>query len=226
MDSLYCKLLPTYTFYGPPGSGKGTQGIMIQDRFSFLHLSSGDILRKAIEDGDPTALEVKGIMERGELVPDELISKMVHDSLKLRLVNCREYLLGVILDGYPRTVGQARMMDDMLLDLRLCSVGMVNLEVPEEEIYNRLKLRAIKEKRADDNEVSIRKRIEEWRKNYEILKGYFSSKYRFFPVEGIGSMEEVQSRVVNALQCTCKLLTHSLQDVSPRTLQGIYGLEM
>lgn len=210
MEEYLCRLQPAYTLYGPPGSGKGTQGMIIRDRYSFVHLSAGDILRQAIKDGDPIALEVKDRMIQGELVPDELIGKMVHGSLEKTLDQCRDYVQGVILDGFPRTLGQAQMMDDILLDLRLCSVGMINLEVPEPVIFERLKERAIKEKRADDNEASIRRRIEEWMKNYEMLKKFFSNKYRFYNVDGVGSLDEVHSRVVKCMGCTCRKLARSL----------------
>ncbi len=200
--SQCCGLLPAYSFYGAPGSGKGTQGLMVAERESFLHLSTGDILRRKIAEGDPTALAVKDAMIKGELVDDSLVGKMIHDELQEKMNG--EGVRGVVLDGFPRNLSQAQTLIPMLESINTCFVGMLNLDVPEDEIFRRLMERAVIEQRADDNEESIRKRIAEWRKNYDDLKAFFSERFRFYNVDGVGEREEVYERLTKAMRFTCR----------------------
>lgn len=200
-----CGFMPAYAYYGAPGSGKGTQGLLVAERERFMHLSAGDLLRRKIQEGDPAAVAVKEQMINGELVDDSLVQGLIRGEL-IALMDANPDAKGIVLDGFPRNLSQARTLIDMLTELSICFVGMLNLDVAEEEIFRRLLERAEIEHRADDNEVSIRKRIAEWRHNYEDLKAFFSAEFRFYNVDGLGDREEVYERIVKAMRCTCRKL--------------------
>lgn len=205
LTSNCCGFMPAYAYYGAPGSGKGTQGLLVAERESFMHMSAGDLLRRKIKEGDPLAVAVKEQMIRGELVDDSLIQLMIRDELEI-LMEAFPNAQGIVLDGFPRNLSQAKTLINMLTQLNICFVGMLNLDIPEEEIFRRLLERAEIEHRADDNETSIRKRIAEWRHNYDNLKAFFSAEYRFYNVDGLGDREEVYTRIIKAMSCTCRKL--------------------
>lgn len=185
--------IPAFSILGPPGCGKGTQAEFIKTELGFLHVSSGDIFRGALARGDENAIAAQDIMQRGELVPDEIIKKMVHDELQTILLASKDPQ-GVLLDGFPRTVGQAEMMDDLLSDLKLHFVGMLNLEVPESELVDRLLKRGQGvEKRPDDNEDVIRERMRVWREKTFPLEKYYQNHNQLYSIEGMGAPEEVFS---------------------------------
>lgn len=188
-------VIPAYFFLGPPGSGKGTQSELIQERLSYMHISSGELLREAIEHGEPAALAVQDRINRGELVSDDMIKDMVHDELKHKLETHPD-VRGVIFDGFPRTVTQAEMMDEMIDDLPLVFRGMINLKVPEDVLVERLLSRVTRGgKRKDDNEETIRNRLHIWRDKTHPLEDYYRNHNCLFDVDGVGEMEEVFARL-------------------------------
>lgn len=193
-------MIPAFFFLGPPGSGKGTQSALIQERLNYMHLSSGELLRDAISHGVPAALEVQDQINRGELVSDELIHAMVHDELK-HLLDQPPLPSGVIFDGFPRTVRQAEMMDRLVADLPLEFKGMINLIVPESILVERLLQRETDGgKRKDDNEETIRNRLRIWREKTHPLEDYYRDHNCLFDVDGVGDMEEVFSRLLPILR--------------------------
>src|SRR2546428_9191429 len=181
--------------FGPPGSGKGTQAARIEDAFRLKHLSTGDILRSEVARGTPVGKEVGRIMAAGDLVPDELIVDIVRGRLPEA-----EAGEGVLLDGFPRTVGQAQALDNMLSDYGDNADFVVALDVPEAELVDRLLHRAEVEGRPDDTRQAIEERMHEYHKLTEaVLDHYRRQGVPVQKVSGLGSPDEGFERVLPAL---------------------------
>jgi len=181
--------------FGPPGSGKGTQAAKIEEAFRLKHLSTGQILRSEVTRGTPVGREAGRIMAAGDLVPDELIVDIVRGRLPEA-----EAGAGVLLDGFPRTVGQARALDNMLSDEGHKVDFVVALDVPEAELVDRLLHRAELEGRADDTRQAIEERMHEYHKLTEaVLDHYRRQGVPVKKVSGIGSPDEVFRRVSGAV---------------------------
>ncbi len=176
-------------FLGPPGAGKGTQAARLAEELGFKKLSTGDILRDHVARGTPLGQRVKPIMDRGDLVPDELILALIREELAER----------VVLDGFPRTLPQAEALDRLLEETRTRLLGVVLVEVPEEELVRRMLRRAGLEGRSDDNEETIRRRLQVYREKTEPLVQYYEKKGALRRVDGLGTPEEVYARIRAAL---------------------------
>jgi len=149
-------------FLGAPGAGKGTQAELLSQSNSYLHLSTGELLRKEIEMNTALGIQVKDIMNRGELVSDELVLKIVRQNL----VKDNK---GRILDGYPRNLSQANSLNEVLNEIKQPLELVFYLDIPEEVLIKRLLLRG----RKDDTEETIRKRVDIYRNTTEPLIQYF-----------------------------------------------------
>ncbi len=176
-------------FLGPPGAGKGTQAARLAEELGFKKLSTGDILRDHVARNTPLGQRVKPIMDRGELVPDDLILELIRAELAER----------VILDGFPRTLPQAEALDRLLAETGTRLLGVVLVEVPEEELIRRMLRRAEIEGRSDDNEETIRRRLEVYREKTEPLVQHYAARGSLRRVEGLGTPEEVYARIRQAL---------------------------
>ncbi|MEN2982151.1 MAG: adenylate kinase [Thermus sp.] len=176
-------------FLGPPGAGKGTQAARLSEELGFKKLSTGDILRDHVARGTPLGQQVKPIMDRGDLVPDELILALIREELADR----------VILDGFPRTLPQAEALDRLLAETGTRLLGVVLVEVPEEELVRRMLRRAELEGRSDDNEATIRRRLEVYGEKTAPLIQYYEKKGALKRVEGVGAPDEVYARIRAAL---------------------------
>ncbi|MEL6364852.1 MAG: adenylate kinase [Pseudomonadota bacterium] len=181
---------------GPPGAGKGTQAKRISDKYGIPQLSTGDMLRAAIADETPLGVRVKEIMDRGDLVSDEIIEGIISERIEKE--DCRP---GFILDGAVRTVPQAEMID-RLLAKKSCGLDVViELQVDEEALVERLNARIADTKargedvRADDNEETFRKRQAVYREQTAPLIPYYESQGKLHRVDGMGSIEEVGSAI-------------------------------
>ncbi|NPU97039.1 MAG: adenylate kinase [Candidatus Omnitrophica bacterium] len=188
-----------FTIFGPPGCGKGTQAAMIKERLNFLHVSTGDIFRAAIARQDPLAMKAKELMERGELVPDGVISGMLMNELKA-ILDQSTGARGIILDGFPRTLGQAALLQELLEKLNLHFTGAISLRVPEELLVERLLKRAQIENRPDDTEDVVRERMRVYREKTQPLEDYFKQRNQLIEVDGVGSLEEVYERLIPIIQ--------------------------
>ncbi|HOJ61208.1 MAG TPA: adenylate kinase [bacterium] len=188
-----------FTIFGPPGCGKGTQAAMIKERLNFLHVSTGDIFRAAIARQDPLAMKAKELMERGELVPDGVISGMLMNELKA-ILDQSTGARGIILDGFPRTLGQAALLQELLEKLNLHFTGAISLRVPEELLVERLLKRARIENRPDDTEDVVRERMRVYREKTQPLEDYFKQRNQLIEVDGVGSLEEVYERLIPIIQ--------------------------
>lgn len=190
--------------FGPPGSGKGTQAALIQDEFNMSHLSTGEILRGEVAHGSDVGKEAARIMAAGDLVPDSVIDRIVQARLSRMGSETN-----VLLDGFPRTLAQARALDAMLAELGRSINFVVALDVPESILVDRLLHRAEVEGRADDTRDAIMERMHEYHARTEpVLDHYRRGGVPVVEVDGRGEVEAVFQRVRDAL--------HRILDPKPR----------
>lgn len=182
--------------FGPPGSGKGTQSEKIIERFGLKHLSTGDLLRSEIAAKTPLGLEAEKIMNRGILVPDEVVVGMISSVLETN-----PDASGFLFDGFPRTAAQAEALDS-LLELRGESIGlMLALEVEEEELVRRILHRGKTSGRGDDNDHDIiAKRVHEYKTKTEAVADHYRKAGKVVYTNGEGSIDEIFSRVAKEIE--------------------------
>lgn len=181
--------------FGPPGAGKGTQSENLINKYNLVHLSTGDILRSEIARGTELGKQAKAIMDRGELVGDNIVIDMIESKL-----DENPHAKGFIFDGFPRTAAQAVALDDLLQKKGTGISGMLALEVDNEELVKRLLLRGKDSGRADDqNEEIIRNRIKEYNNKTLPLKNYYSEQGKFHSINGIGSIDEIFKALVDRI---------------------------
>jgi adenylate kinase len=173
--------------FGPPGSGKGTQSEKLIAKYNFKHLSTGDLLRNEITRKTPLGLEAKKFMDKGQLVPDEVVIGMISSAL-----DNNPNVIGFLFDGFPRTDTQAEALDK-LLELKHQSINvMLALDVSEEELVKRLEKRGETSGRSDDNNQQvIRTRILEYNKKTSPVADYYRKSKKAVMVKGEGTIEEI-----------------------------------
>jgi adenylate kinase len=175
---------------GPPGSGKGTQAKRLVEKFGIPQISTGDILREAVASGSPIGRRAKAIMDKGELVPDEVVIEIVRD--RLARGDCKP---GFILDGFPRTRAQAQALDKILVDQQREKVCAIALTVADDELRRRILARG--EGRADDTPETVAKRLEVYRRDTQpVLDHYAAQSVR---IDGMGTMDDITARILAAL---------------------------
>jgi adenylate kinase len=174
---------------GPPGAGKGTQADRIAARFQLVHLATGDILRANVADGTPLGEVAQAYLDSGELVPDEVVVAMMLE--RLGRPDCAH---GFLLDGFPRSVAQARALDEHLAELGAPLDAAINLEVAEEELLHRLAGRG----RADDNARTIHNRLRVFAASTRPLLDYYDGRGVLFSVAAVGTVDEVSERILHA----------------------------
>ena len=175
---------------GPPGAGKGTQAQTLVERYEIPQISTGDMLLAAVGAGTEVGRQAKACMDAGKLVTDEIVIGVAEE--RLRQPDARN---GFILDGFPRTVAQAEALDGLLEKLGVELERCVAITVDEDERVKRLLKRAELEGRSDDNEESIRVRMNEYREKTEPLVDYYRGRGVLVLVEGEGSVDEVAKRI-------------------------------
>ena len=174
---------------GPPGAGKGTQALKLSEKLGIPQISTGDLFRKNISEGTPLGVEAKRYLDAGDLVPSELTNKLVEDRIEQP-----DAADGFILDGYPRSVEQARALDEMLKNHNTRLDAVLEFAVSEQELLDRLKSRG----RADDTEEVIHNRMQVYRDETEPLLEYYSHN-NLQTVDAVGSLDEVFARALRAL---------------------------
>ncbi|MGN6617287.1 MAG: adenylate kinase [Ilyomonas sp.] len=173
--------------FGPPGSGKGTQSEKIIEKYGLKHLSTGDLLRSEIATQTTLGIEAKNFMDRGILVPDEVVIGMISSAL-----NNNKDAKGFLFDGFPRTQAQAEALDKLLWFNQQDINVVIALEVSEEELVKRLLNRGLTSGRSDDsNEQVIRDRIAEYRRKTSIVADYYESFHKLVTIKGEGSVDEI-----------------------------------
>jgi len=174
---------------GAPGSGKGTQGKLLAEFLRVPEVSTGELLRAAVKQGTALGKEAKKYMDRGELVPDDVVLGLIKE-----ILDAQEAARGVMMDGFPRTVAQARAVDGLLAGKRAKVDRVVLLDVSEEELVKRLLARAAKEGRSDDNLESIKTRLKVYHSQTAPLISYYEKQGVVRRVQGMGSVDEIQQR--------------------------------
>lgn len=181
--------------FGPPGAGKGTQSENLINKYGLVHLSTGDILRSEIARGSELGRKAKEIMDRGELVSDEIVIGMIETKL-----DENPHAKGFIFDGFPRTAAQAVALDDLLQKKGTGISGMLALEVPDAELIKRLLLRGQASGRSDDRDENvISRRIQEYNAKTLPLKNYYSEQGKFHSINGIGTIDEIFKLLVDRI---------------------------
>lgn len=173
--------------FGPPGSGKGTQSEKLIAKYHLKHLSTGDLLRSEINCKTPLGLEAKNLMDKGYLVPDEVVIGMISSAL-----DANPQVKGFLFDGFPRTSTQAEALDKLLALKKTAIAVMLALEVGEEELVKRLLKRGETSGRSDDNnDTVIRERITEYNKKTTPVASYYKNLQKVVMINGEGSVDEI-----------------------------------
>lgn len=208
-------------FLGAPGAGKGTQARLIAEKHHIPQISTGDILRAAVREGTPLGVEAKGYMDRGELVPDALMVGLIRDRIA-----CADCAKGYILDGFPRTLEQARALDAMLAEVGSPLQVAIDFSVPTEELVRRLSGRRVCRacgasfhlvsappaaegvcdhcggelyQRPDDNVETVSKRLEVYHAQTAPITAYYREKGLLHPVDGMRGIEDIQADLEQVL---------------------------
>src|SRR5215831_2689295 len=173
--------------FGPPGSGKGTQSEKLVEKYGLIHLSTGNLLREEISNKTPLGIEAKNFMDKGQLVPDEVVIGMIDSSLEHH-----KDAAGFLFDGFPRTAAQADALDK-LLSLKKTEIGLlIALDVSEEELVNRLLNRGKTSGRSDDvNETVIHQRLAVYRNETAPIADHYKKLKKFQPIKGEGTVDEI-----------------------------------
>jgi adenylate kinase len=172
--------------FGPPGSGKGTQSIKIAEKYDLVHISTGDIFRAELKEETPLGLKAKSFMEKGELVPDELLADIIRSAMDKHGKSA-----GYIFDGYPRTIPQAEDLDRLMKERGASITHVLALEVSDQEVITRLLKRAELEGRSDDNEEVIANRLNVYKEQTQPLINFYDGKGLFTGINGVGSIDEI-----------------------------------
>lgn len=179
--------------FGPPGAGKGTQAKLLEEKLGVLQLSTGEMFRNLIKNQTPLGVKVKSILDSGKLVSDEIVVEMVEET-----ISKDEYQNGYILDGFPRTVAQAESLDSMLVKRGEKIDAFIALEVPESELVDRLVNRG--QGREDDTPEKIRVRLKVYEDETSPVMRYYKRKGLYKSVNGLGTIDEIQTRLLDALK--------------------------
>jgi len=182
--------------FGPPGSGKGTQSDKIVEQFGLVHLSTGNLLRQEITDKTPLGLEAKNFMDKGQLVPDEVVIGMI-DSCIENHADAK----GFLFDGFPRTLAQAKALDKLLALKKTEIYKVLVLEVSEEELVERLLKRGETSGRSDDtNENIIRNRYAVYKNETEAVATHYHQQHKLKLIKGEGTVEEIFDSLSNCIK--------------------------
>ncbi len=173
--------------FGPPGSGKGTQSEKLISKYGLKHLSTGDILRSEIAAQTPLGMAAKSLMDKGQLVPDEVVIEMINSALENN-----PQAKGFLFDGFPRTTAQSEALDKLLSQKGTSIAAVLALQVGKEELVARLLNRGKTSGRSDDtNESVIRSRIEEYEKKTTAVADYYRNFGKVILVKGEGSVDDI-----------------------------------
>ena len=182
--------------YGGPGSGKGTQSARLIDEFGLHHISTGEVLRDHIEKKTELGKTAAEYIENGQLIPDELMISILEDVLDKEAEGKR----GVIFDGFPRTLPQAEALTEMLRRRGSDLHAVIGLEVPEEELIDRLLNRGKESGRSDDNLETIKKRLDVYHNQTAPLKDYYNKENKYIPINGSGEIDKIFETIAQDLE--------------------------
>jgi adenylate kinase len=180
---------------GAPGSGKGTQAALMVEQLNLPHISSGELLRSAVREGTELGLRAKAVMDRGELISDDIMLGLIEERLSRD-----DVAAGFILDGYPRNIAQTVALDGLLTQLDKPLDEALQIDVDIEKVIQRIALRASKEGRSDDSEAVARKRMQVYAEQTAPVAEYYAENGLLTRVLGMGAIEEVFQRIMGVLQ--------------------------
>jgi adenylate kinase len=179
-----------YVLFGPPGAGKGTQAGAMVERYNLCHLSTGELLRAEIAAGTPLGLQAKSLIEAGNLVPDSVVEGMIEAKFR-----DTKGVDGFLLDGFPRTIAQAQVLDRMVE-----VTGCISIMIPDALIHERIAHRANIEGRADDARPEVvQNRVDTYHAKTEPLIDYYRKAGKYHQIDGVGTIEEVRERIFSAM---------------------------
>ena len=179
---------------GAPGSGKGTQASRMTKELNIPHISTGEIFREYIANKHPLGNKIKEFIDQGALVPDDVVLEIVSD--RIGREDCKK---GFIFDGFPRTIAQAEALKEMLKARGQEVSVMLDLEVPEDELMTRLIKRGQESGRADDNEETIKKRLEVYHRQTQPVAIYYLHQDNYFAINGNNTMEDVFAQICHII---------------------------
>ncbi len=187
------KSMIDFILFGPPGAGKGTQAKILKEKLGLTYIATGDMFRHHIKNETPLGKKAKVYIERGDLVPDEITIDMIKEIISDPDVK------GIIFDGFPRTVRQAEFLDKLMAEKDLIIDALIALEVPEKILVKRLLERGKTSGRTDDNEETIKYRLKQYHDKTEPVKDYYKQQGKYYEVDGVGDIEEVNQRLLNVI---------------------------
>ena len=186
--------------FGAPGSGKGTQSENLIEHYKLFHISTGDVLRDHIKRGTELGKTAKEFIDQGQLIPDELmigiLAQVIDD-------NKKKAKKGVIFDGFPRTIPQAEALETLLNERGTSVSAVIGLEVPEQELIDRLVKRGQMSGRSDDNEETIKKRLDVYHNQTSPLQEFYKEKGLYKAIKGIGTIDGIFEDIKAAIDSLC-----------------------
>ncbi|MDD2285613.1 MAG: adenylate kinase [Paludibacter sp.] len=177
--------------FGAPGCGKGTQSVLIIEKFGLKHFSTGELLRKEIEAKTALGMEADKYISKGNLVPDEMIIDVITNAVQQLDADCK----GIIFDGFPRTVKQAEELEKLMNGLGKPTTVLIDLQVSNRELISRLLTRGKTSGRSDDNLETIKKRLDVYATKTTPVNEYYQSLNKYAAIDGLGTVEEVFERI-------------------------------
>ena len=180
---------------GAPGAGKGTQAVRLAEKYNIPHISTGDIFRSNIKGQTPIGIVAKSYIDKGQLVPDEVTIQIVKERLEKE--DCKN---GYLLDGFPRTIEQAKALTTLLADRNMKLNVVIGLEVNDEELTARLIKRGKDSGRSDDNEETIKKRLQVYHNQTSPLRDFYINEGLYAKIEGCGTIEGIFADIKAAIE--------------------------
>lgn len=181
--------------FGPPGAGKGTQSKLLMDKYNLVYISTGDILRQEIVEKTELGLEAKSIIEKGGLVPDEIIVQIIEKKMETNPESA-----GFLFDGFPRTFVQAYILEGLLLKRHTSLMSLISLEVPQDECLKRLLIRAKDSGRTDDTKDVIEYRLKEYDEKTIPVLDFYKERGILVPIKGTGKIENISATVIEKIE--------------------------
>lgn len=182
--------------FGAPGSGKGTQSAKLIDEYGLYHISTGELLRDHIKRGTPLGKTADEYISKGQLIPDQLMIDILDDVLEKEASGKR----GVVFDGFPRTIPQAEALKELLRKRGTDLHAVIGLEVPEEELVNRMLARGKETGRADDNIETIKNRLDVYHNQTLPLRDYYTNEKKYLAINGLGIVDEIFRDIADQLE--------------------------
>ncbi len=185
-----------YILFGPPGAGKGTQAQKLVEKYQFHHVSTGELLRNEMRQGTELGRQAAALIEKGNLVPDEIVVGMIRNEL----INTTEGD-GFLFDGFPRTTAQAQTLDQLMAELGKQIDSVIALHLPDEMIFDRIQHRAEIEGRKDDaDRATIQNRIDTYHSKTEPIMDFYRQQGKFVEIDGTGTIDEVFEKITSLLE--------------------------